>query len=183
MSDIILPVSDTERYVVRRTPDLSFTWLFGENVRVEPLKHSVEGYRKGFPRPSYDMYGEAFNVFWERKNGDPVRVEKLFTQYLCMMDLDSRVVQLVDEHGQYCDVVVYALKGDVSDRLVEDVRAWYRGDVYTLLFETVRRHTDVYGSVTETWGIEQPGDVLHGVVGCHVWTVKKVRELIYGRVI
>jgi hypothetical protein len=135
-------------------------------------RDSIHEIQENNPHTSYDGYSRERldkRNEWERA---------AITRHLTRAGYDCTFAELRGySQGEWLDAVIYAKAGEITDlaETVEEINAWFRGDVYTLALEELVTYTAPNGSTIERWEAE---DSIGGVILTEPLTLELAKELL-----
>jgi hypothetical protein len=183
----IIEISDGLRvaaYYDEWRQDGPFDWgvLFVQTLRKDNYMSELttdDGHRSAIreiqennPHTSYDGYSRERldkRNEWERA---------AITRHLTRAGYDCTFAELRGfSQGEWLDAVIYAKAGEIRDlaETVDEINAWFRGDVYTLALEELVTYTAATGSTIERWEAE---DSIGGVILTEPLTLELAKEYL-----
>jgi hypothetical protein len=124
------------------------------------------------PYTSYEGYSR------ERLDKRNAWEQDAIRKHLTRAGYDCTFAQLRGySQGEWLDAVIYAKAGDVGDwaATVDEVDAWFRGDVYTVTLERLEVYTSTSGNELTQW---ETIDALGGVILTEPLTLELAKELL-----
>jgi hypothetical protein len=124
------------------------------------------------PYTSYDGYSR------ERLTKRNLSEQDAIRKHLTRAGFDCTFAELRGySQGEWLDAVIYAKAGDVGDwaATVNEIDAWFRGDVYTVTLERLEVYTSTSGNELTQW---ETIDALGGVILTEPLTLELAKELL-----
>lgn len=124
------------------------------------------------PYTSYDGYSR------ERLTKRNLSEQDAIRKHLTRAGFDCTFAELRGySQGEWLDAVIYAKAGDVGDwaATVNEIDAWFRGDVYTVTLERLEVYTSTSGNELTQW---ETIDATGGVILSEPLTLELAKELL-----
>lgn len=93
---------------------------------------------------------------WQETDGSQQEKKETAAKLLDELGKDYKFVSLTGySQGEWAEIVVYGKNVNLElDGVIEDIKAWFRGEVYTLTTETLKTYTATDGEQVAEWVVD-----------------------------
>lgn len=140
--------------------EIDFTDILGDLIGVQTL--SIDRFLSEIK--TNDKHRDPIAEIIERHGGQTTETETAISKHLSRAGMNYQFVSLRGySQGDWAEVVIYA-DGETIGNLngeADELRAWFRGDIFTLCLEDLKTYTAPDGESLARWEVE---DALGGMV-------------------